>query len=119
MKRFITAVSIMILCGCVDVGRVGLHPDIKTAYYKGHVYQIESCLISTAMAQNLTLEEDAPLSGGTKRFNLVQSGNTVIAWIEIYRSDIHQTSTVFYYDSHAPDINTAVSAMMNTCKTRF
>jgi len=119
MKKAIIALSIALLSGCVNIGRVGLHPDTKTAYFKGRSYQVESCLVSAALAQNLMLEQDDPLPDGTKRFNLEQPDDTVIAWVEIARFNHHQTSATFYYDAHAPDITAAVSAMITACKTRF
>ncbi|WP_229518692.1 hypothetical protein [Pantoea agglomerans] len=44
MKKIIIALSISLLGGCVDMGRVGLHPTTKTAYFDGHPFQVESCL---------------------------------------------------------------------------
>ncbi|NEG63860.1 hypothetical protein GQQ23_16125 [Pantoea agglomerans] len=116
MKKIIIALSISLLGGCVDMGRVGLHPTTKTAYFDGHPFQVESCLSVAAQDQRLYLEQDEPLPDGTMRYNLEQDDETV-AWVEIAKFSHHQTSATFYYDSKASDINTAVSAMIARCKT--
>ncbi|MBK5017449.1 hypothetical protein IBT54_004428 [Pantoea sp. S62] len=116
MKRMIVGLSLVLLGGCVDMGRVGLHPDTKTAYFDGHPYQVESCLTVAAQDRRLYLEQDDPLPNGEKRFNLVQDNETV-AWVEIAKFSHHQTSATFYYDPKAPDISASVSAMIAACKT--
>lgn len=55
MKKIIIALSISLLGGCVDMGRVGLHPTTKTAYFNGHPFQVESCLSVAAQDQRLYL----------------------------------------------------------------
>lgn len=116
MNRLIIALSISLLSGCVDMGRVGLHPETKTAWFDGHPYQVESCLTEMAQNQRAYLEQDDPLPDGTKRYNL-EKNNETVAWIEIARFSHHQTSATFYYDPKAPDISALVSAMMTSCKT--
>lgn len=116
MKRLIIALSVSLLGGCVDMGRVGLHPETKTAWFDGHPYQVESCLTAMAQNQRAYLEQDDPLSDGTKRYNL-EKDNETIAWIEITKFSHHQTSATFYYDPKAPDISALVSAMITNCQT--
>ncbi|MFW0698535.1 hypothetical protein [Pantoea sp. R13S299] len=116
MKRMIVGLSLVLLGGCVDMGRVGLHPDTKTAYFDGHPYQVESCLTVAAQDRRLYLEQDDPLPNGGKRFNLVEDNET-IAWVEISKFSHHQTSATFYYDPKAADISASVSAMIAACKT--
>lgn len=115
MKRVIIAVSLSLLSGCVDMGRVGLHPEMKTVYFDGHPWQSESCLTSAAWSHHFTLEQDDPLPGGTKRYNLQQQDETV-AWVELTKSGHHQTSATFYYNPKAPDISAAISAMIAECR---
>lgn len=94
MKKIIIALSISLMGGCVDTGRVGLHPTTKTAYFDGHPFQVESCLSVAAQDQRLYLEQDEPLPDGTKRYNLEQDNETV-AWVEIAKFSPHQTSATF------------------------
>lgn len=115
MKKIIIALSISLLGGCIDMGRVGLHPEMKTAYFDGHSYQVESCLNVAAQDQKRYLEQDDPLPNGMKRYNLEQNNETV-AWVEIAKFSHHQTSATFYYDPKAPDISTVISAMIAQCK---
>lgn len=116
MNRLIIALGVSLLSGCVDMGRVGLHPETKTAWFDGHPYQVESCLNEMAQNQRAYLEQDDPLPDGTKRYNL-EKNNETVAWIEIARFSHHQTSATFYYDPKAPDISALVSAMIADCKT--
>ncbi|THB83694.1 hypothetical protein E1N66_14320 [Pantoea allii] len=116
MKKIIIALSLTLLGGCVDMGRVGLHPETKTAYFDGHPYQVESCLTVAAQDRRLYLEQDDPLPAGEKRFNLVQDNETV-AWVEMAKFSHHQTSATFYYDPKASDISASVSAIITACKT--
>ncbi|WP_307570196.1 hypothetical protein [Pantoea anthophila] len=116
MKKSIIALSLILLSGCVDTGRVGLHPQVKTAYFDGHPWQLESCLSEAAQNQQLYLSQDEPLPGGTKRFNLEQDGETV-AWVEIARFSRNQTSATFYADPKASDIQAAISDMVTACRT--
>ncbi|MCX3309265.1 hypothetical protein ORN12_09675 [Pantoea vagans] len=116
MNRLIIALRVSLLSGCVDMGRVGLHPETKTAWFDGHPYQVESCLNEMAQNQRAYLEQDDPLPDGTKRYNL-EKNNETVAWIEIVRFSHHQTSATFYYDPKAPDISALVSAMITNCKT--
>lgn len=116
MKKIIIALSISLLGGCVDMGRLGLHPTTKTAYFDGHPFQVESCLSVAAQDQRLYLEQDEPLPDGTRRYNLEQDDETV-AWVEIAKFSHHQTSATFYYDPKASDISTEVSGMIARCKT--
>lgn len=116
MNRLIIALSVSLLSGCVDTGRVGLHPETKTAWFDGHPYQVESCLTEVAQNKQSYLEQDDPLPNGTKRYNL-EKDNETVAWIEIAKFSHHQTSATFYYDPKAPDISALVSAMIAACKT--
>jgi len=116
MKKTIITLCLVLLVGCVDMGRVGMHPEMKTAYFDGRPYQAEACLTAAALDQRLYLEKDDPLPNDTKRFNLVQDNETV-AWVEITAFGHRQTSATFYYNRTASDIRASVSAMIAECKT--
>lgn len=113
--RLIITLSVSLLSGCVDKGRVGLHPETRTAWFDGHPYQVESCLTEMAQNQRAYLEQDDPLTDGTKQYNL-EKDNETVAWIEIAKFSHHQTSATFYYDPKAPDISALVSGMITNCK---
>ncbi|GME30661.1 hypothetical protein ACJ2_06130 [Pantoea sp. QMID2] len=100
----------------MDMRRVRLHPETKTAWFNGHPYQVESCLTEMAQNQRAYLEQDDPLPVGAKRYNL-RLDNETVAWIEIAKLSHHQTSATFYYDLKAADISALVSAMITNCKT--
>jgi hypothetical protein len=116
MKKMIIALSISLLGGCVNMGRVGLHPKTETAYFDGHPYQAEACLTVAAQDRGLELAQDDPLPDGGKRYNLKQDNETA-AWVEIAKFSHHQSSATFYYDPKASDVSASVSAMIAACKT--
>lgn len=116
MKKSVIALSLVLLSGCADMGRVGLHPSLESAYFNGPPWQVESCLREAAYHQRLYLEQDDPLPGGAKRFNLEQDGDTV-AWVEVDKSSHRQTSVSFFYNPKEPGIHAAISAMISACKT--
>lgn len=118
MKRTIITLSLVLLGGCVDMGRVGLHPEMKSAYFDGDSYQVESCLTAAAQNQQVYLEQDDPLPNGGMRYNLMQENETV-AWVEVEKFSHHQTSATFYYELKAPDISTVVLTMIAACKRSF
>lgn len=117
MKKIILLLMLSITAGCVDTGRVGLHPHLQTAYFNAHPYQVQSCLFSAAINQHLSLERDDPLPGGAQRYNLEQGDGTVIAWIETDKFNHSETSVNFVYDAQAADIRAAVATMIAECKS--
>lgn len=116
MKKTVLVVALMMVAGCVDTGRVGLHPQVKTAYFNAHPDQVQSCLYSAAISRHLYLDQDDPLPGGTQRYNLEQGDGTVIAWVEIAKFNHSETSTEFFYDPHAADVSASVAALIDECK---
>ncbi|KAB8306255.1 hypothetical protein EH228_18390 [Erwinia endophytica] len=116
MKKLPLALFITTLCGCVDLGRVGLHPDTKTVYFDGHPYQIANCLDTAALRQHLSLMPDDPLPGGTKRYKLQDKNDQDVAWIDVAAFNDQQTNVDFFYAPHAPDVSAAIVAMISQCK---
>lgn len=104
-----------LLSGCVDLGHVTLHPTTQTGYFTGHRYGVEQCLEVAALNQQLRLERDDPLPGGTDRFNLLNSRSEVVAWIEVAKFSRRETSAQFYYAPQEPEISSAVTALIAQC----
>lgn len=113
-----TAISIIavMLCGCVDPGRVGIHPELKTAYFAGQKPAVENCLYSAALSQKLSLMKDDPLPGGTQRYNLQDANYEDVAWVDVSSFGKKQTSVDFYYAPHAPDVQRAILSMISSCQ---
>lgn len=116
MKSFLLIVVSVFLVGCVDLGTVGLHPAVKTAYFSGEVWQVERCLDTEAYRHNLFMEEDEPHSNGSKRYNLSEQG-TLVAWLDIAHFSHHQTSVFAYYGQKEAGIEDKLSAMFDACKS--
>jgi hypothetical protein len=92
MNKTIISIMAVMLCGCVDLGRVGLHPELKTAYFDGQKHIVESCLYSAALSQKLSLMKDDSLPGGTERYDLQDANYENVAWVDITPSGEKQTS---------------------------
>lgn len=116
MKKLIVSSCIFALCGCVDTGRVGMHPEMETAYIDGHPAKVEKCLSGAALAQRYTLVKDDPLPDGSKRFNLEDTNSEVVAWVESSAFNDQQTMVQFYYAPNAPEVQSAISTMISQCK---
>ncbi|MBV4368115.1 hypothetical protein ACMGGR_18865 [Erwinia sp. BNK-24-b] len=115
MKKLSVAFSLLLLCGCVDMGRVGMHPELKSFYLDGSPHEVAGCLYSAASHQHLFLERDDPLPGGTRRYKLKDTDNEDVAWVEI-SSAPHKQSHVNVYQAREADVRTAVSAMVARCQ---
>lgn len=109
-------IVICMLSGCVDLGRVGLHPEGKSEYFVGERSEVENCIESSATRLNLSIMLDDTLPGGTKRYNLRDTNDELIAWIEISDFNSGQTDVDFFYAPHAPDVKNAISRMIQQCK---
>lgn len=118
MNRFLIIILSVFLTGCVDLGSVGLHPSVKTAYFSGEIWQVEHCLDSEAYRHNLFMEEDEPYSNGNKRYNLSEQG-TLVAWLDIAHFSRHQSSVFAYYGQKETGIETKLSAMFDACKSEL
>lgn len=119
MQKFPVLFLMFLLCGCVDMGRVGLHPDVKTASIEGRKAAVEDCLLYEARKQNFVVEEDSPLSNDTDRFNLEDSSNTLVGWIEVSSSGKHTTDVDVFYAPNAPEVKKAVTTILSHCKASF
>nr|WP_032741623.1 hypothetical protein [Klebsiella variicola] len=114
--KIFMSMTAFLMCGCVDLGRVGMHPEVEASYFEGHKYAVETCLYSASLKQHFTMVTDDPLPGGIDRFNIQDKNNEDVAWLDVSRSGNKQTSVNFYYAPHAPDVHNAIMSMINECK---
>ena len=119
MNKTIISIMAVMLCGCVDLGRVGLHPELKTAYFDGQKHIVESCLYSAALSQKLSLMKDDTLPGGTERYDLQDANYENVAWVDITPSGEKQTSAYFFYAPHDPDVHKSILSMIAKCQNPF
>ena len=116
MKKLSVIWLALALCGCVDLGRVGTDPQLESVYFDGHKGETESCLYSAALQQRFSLEYSDTLSGGMVRYNLTDPDDELVAWVDIAPFNRKQTNADFYYARNAPDVKSAVFAMIAQCK---
>lgn len=116
MKANILTMIVFTLCGCVGMEGVSGQAELKTAYFDGQVYAVESCLYSSAIKQNLSLVVDSPLPRGNHRFNLQDKNGENVAWLDVSNSGNQQTSVYIYYAPHAPNIKNAVASIISDCQ---
>ncbi|EPY7113996.1 hypothetical protein ACXEHT_004881 [Klebsiella variicola] len=116
MKKMVISIMRLVLSGCMDLGRIGSYPELKTTYFNGHKNALENCLYSAALAQHLSMMTDAPLPGGTDRYILQNAEYEDVAWVDISPFGNNQTSVSFYYAPNAPDVHKAILSMISQCK---
>lgn len=119
MNKLTIIIMALVLSGCVDLGRIGIHPELKTTYFNGHKKAVENCLYSAALVQRLSLMTDAPLPGGTDRYDVQDANYEDVAWVDISPFGNNQTSVSFYYAPNAPDVHKAVLSMISQCENEM
>lgn len=115
MKRVITPLLPLLLAGCVDLGQVGMHPTMQQGYFSASEERTYRCLETSALEQQLFIEEDEPFSNGDKRYNLTRSGE-VVGWMDISRFNKAQSMVNVYYNPKDKALAHNIEAMMQTCK---
>ncbi|MGE9552949.1 hypothetical protein ACQPT2_17450 [Erwinia amylovora] len=116
MKKISMALMALSLCGCIDLGRVGMHPELKTVYFNGHQHAVQDCLYSAALQQGFSLLSDDKMLAGIDRYNLEDKNHEVAAWVDISPFGKEQTNADFFYASDAPDVKSAVFAIIAQCE---
>ncbi|EOD9050692.1 hypothetical protein ACJ5X2_004532 [Klebsiella quasipneumoniae] len=115
MKILLMLPTLFLLSGCVDLGDVGIHPEEETYYINQGKNQVIDCLHYAASKANLSLEYDDALPENIDKYNLMNTENTTVAWVEISNFNGRQTSVEFYYAPHAPDIHRSVTTIAERC----
>lgn len=115
MKILLMLPTLFLLSGCVDLGDVGIHPEEETYYINQGKNQVFDCLHYAASKANLSLEYDDTLPENIDKYNLMNTENTTVAWVEISNFNDRQTSVEFYYAPHAPDIHRSVTIIAERC----
>lgn len=116
MKKLQIFFMIFASSGCVDLGGIGMHPELETAYFDSNQEKVADCLYSAALSQHLSLMKDDPLPDGSQRYNLQDANYEDVAWVDFSTFDSKKTSVNFFYAPHAPDVTSAINAMITQCK---
>lgn len=115
MKKMSAVLFIFFVAGCVDLGKVGLHPELNVVYINGQPSEVADCLYSAAISQGLYLARDDRLSDGTARYTLQDSQYESVANVELSRFSQDQTSVYFYRAKEAAT-GSAIAKMTEQCK---
>ncbi|MGC6387437.1 hypothetical protein ACMV8I_07160 [Ewingella sp. S1.OA.A_B6] len=115
LTRWIVIAAMSLLAGCVDLGHVGSHPQLKEAWFPANVEKTYTCLYSAALVNHLRLEEDESLPGGRRRFNLLNQNDELVAWLDMARSG-KQTDVDFFYGRNDKPIEQRLMAMIKQCR---
>lgn len=116
MKKVCVALSILTLCGCIDMGRVGFHPVSRMVDFDGHQNDVANCLQDSAVNQHLSMNYSDMISGGTTRYKLKDANYEDVAWIDLSESKRKEVTAFFFYAPDSPEIKTAILAMISQCK---
>lgn len=108
-------IGLGLLTGCVDMGRVGFYPKLKEAFTSASVERTWQCLDAQATVNQLRLEEDDPLPGGSRRFNLLNQNDEVVAWLDISAFNEQSNIDMFYGKDDKP-IESKLMAMVEQCQ---
>ncbi|ROP59406.1 hypothetical protein EDF81_2208 [Enterobacter sp. BIGb0383] len=114
-NRMILVVSLSLLSGCVNLGKVGMHPQLKTSSFSASMDRTYRCLDSEAIRQALRLTEDDRLPGGGRRYNLLDQHNAVVAWLDMNSSG-KQTSIDLFYGRSEPQTERQLLTMVKQCQ---
>lgn len=116
MREIIFITLLTALSGCVDPAAVGIHPELRTAYYNGSLQDVSDCLISKSLNKNLIMQQDSSLPDGTYRYNILIPGGLTVAWSDISQFKGNQTAVSFYYAPKSPDLHKAIISITESCK---
>ncbi|WP_263070983.1 hypothetical protein [Enterobacter huaxiensis] len=108
-------IGLGLLTGCVDMGRVGFSPKLKEAFISASVQRTWRCLDAQATANQLRLEEGDPLPGGSRRFNLLNQNDEVVAWLDISAVNKRSDIDMFYGKDDKPT-ESQLMAIVEQCQ---
>jgi hypothetical protein len=113
--RCTIVIGLGLLTGCADMGRVGFSPKLKEAFVSASVEKTWRCLDAQATANHLRLEEDDPLPGGSRRFNLLNQDDEVVAWLDISAFN-KQSDIDMFYGKDDKQTESRLMAMVKQCQ---
>lgn len=116
MNKLLTLFPVLCLSGCVDLGKIGTHPEVASFYINHTKSQVADCLIYASSREHLSLEFDDTLPDGSEKYNLQDSEFTDVAWVEVSKFSGKQTSVYFYYAPHDPALHKSILSIVDQCK---
>jgi hypothetical protein len=116
MNKLLILFPALCLSGCVDLGKVGTHPEVASFYINHPKSQVADCLMYASSREHLSLEFDDTLPDGSERYNLQDSDYTDVAWVEVSKFSGKQTSVEFYYAPHEPGLHKSILSIVDQCK---
>ena len=116
MNKLLILFPALCLSGCVDLGKVGTHPEVASFYINHPKGQVADCLMYASSREHLSLEFDDTLPDGSERYNLKDSDYTDVAWVEVSKFSGKQTSVEFYYAPHDPGFHNSILSIVDQCK---
>ncbi|EQA1624823.1 hypothetical protein V5K00_RS22215 [Enterobacter asburiae] len=106
----------LFLSGCVNLGKIGTHPDVASFYINHTKSQVADCLIYASSKEHLFLEFDEFLPDGSEKYNLQDKDSTDVAWVEVSRFSGKQSIVEVYYAPHDLKLHESILAIANQCK---
>lgn len=116
MNKLLILFPALFLSGCVDLGKIGTHPEVASFYINHSKSQVADCLIYASFREHLSLEFDYTLPDGSERYNLQDSDSNDVAWVEVGKFSRKQTSVEFYYAPHEPGLHKSILSIVEQCK---
>ncbi len=113
--KWTIVIGLGLLTGCADMGRVGFSPKLKETLVSASVERTWQCLGAQATANQLRLEEDDPLPGGSRRFNLLNQDGEVVAWLDISAFN-KQSDIDMFYGKDDKQTESQLMAMVKQCQ---
>ena len=114
LNKMILIGALAMLAGCAGTLDKIKNTTLQSAYFTGNLEQTYDCINAEAMQRHFYLENDDPLPGGTKRFNLLK-GDKTVANLDMSKSD-RQTEVNFFYDERDTALASELSGLIQYCK---
>ncbi|MCC4108686.1 hypothetical protein [Serratia ureilytica] len=103
-----------LLAGCAGTLDKIQHSTLKAGFFSDSVERTRDCIETEVMRRHFYLEDDEPLPGGSKRFNLLQNGNEVA---NLDMSAVGSATQVnFFYDERDTTLAAEVAGVIQHCQ---
>ena len=119
MKKYILTALAIALCGCVDWGQIGIHPELRTQQFTVRRTQVKECLQAELATRHIFMRKIDNLPDRTEKFSLQDRHNITLAWLDISSlpQEKSRTEVNFYYSTTSHDIHLAVAEVIAHCET--